>query len=192
MFCSNCGKKLDKNVKFCGNCGQQVNVSGENNLKYVTSPKIEIKSGNKETSLILGIICLISSVFLNVLCYIPGIISLVYASRYKKESGKFGVGFGLSLAGMIISLLFSNYEDVEENKLKTYEIVQELSRRFQIELGTLSCEELLKKANLEIEKGGNPESRTDEYYKKRPCAKIVYNAAKILNEFLIEKEIIKE
>ncbi len=119
--------------------------------------------------------------------------------QLKKISLPFGGGIGRlrltcgAFSGMliIISLLFANYEDVEENKIKTYEIVQELSRRFTLKLNTLSCEELLKQANLEIEKGGNPEARTNEYYKKRPCGKIVYTAAEILNDYLVEKEIIK-
>ena len=118
----------------------------------------------------------------------------------KKISLPFGGGIGRlrltcgAFSGMlmVISLLFSNYEDIEENKIKTYEIVQELSKRFTEQLGTLSCEQLLIKANLEIEKGGHPESRTDEYYKKRPCAKIVYTSAKILKDYLIEMKVIKE
>ena len=62
-------------------------------------------NGNQETSLVLGIICLVSSFFANVLCFIPGIISIIYAKKYKKESGKLGVGFGLSLGGMIFSFI---------------------------------------------------------------------------------------
>ena len=92
---------------------------------------------------------------------------------------------------MITSLLFSNYEDVEENKLKTYEVVRELASRFEKELGTISCKELLEKVNIIPEIGGNPAKRTDEYYKKRPCGKIVYIASKILEDYLIEKNIIK-
>ena len=93
MYCSNCGSQNDKTSKFCYTCGAQLlnnNVQNNNN-------------GNQETSLILGIICLVSSFFLNIICFIPGIISIVYAKKYKKESGKLGAGFGLSLGGMIFS-----------------------------------------------------------------------------------------
>jgi len=93
---------------------------------------------------------------------------------------------------MIISLLFSNYEDIEENKLKTYEIVRELASRFEEKLGTISCKELLEKVDIIVQIGGNPEKRTEEYYKTRPCAKVVYEASKILEEYLIEKEIIND
>ena len=91
---------------------------------------------------------------------------------------------------MVVSLLFSNYEDVEENKIKTYEIVQELSKRFEEVHTTLSCEKILELAQIDIQIGGSPEARTDEYYKKRPCGKIVYQAAEILEKYLIEKNVI--
>ena len=119
--------------------------------------------------------------------------------QLKKISLPFGGGIGRlrltcgAYSGiiMITSLLFSNYEDVEENKLKTYEVVRELASRFEKELGTISCKELLEKVNIIPEIGGNPEKRTDEYYKNRPCGKIVYIASKILEDYLIEKNIIK-
>ena len=97
MYCSNCGKERKDNASFCYNCGNKL----EDN-KTVTN---EVKSGNQETSLILGIICLVSSFIVNILCFIPGIISIIYAKKYKKESGKLGVGFGLSIGGMIYSLV---------------------------------------------------------------------------------------
>ncbi len=39
--------------------------------------------------------------------------------------------------------------------------------------------------------GGKPEERTKEYYDNRPCAVIVYNTAKILEDYLIAHSIIK-
>ena len=120
--------------------------------------------------------------------------------QLKKLSLPFGGGIGRlrltcgAFSGMIMvaSLLFSNYEDVEENKIKTYEIVQELARRFEAVHTTLNCAKLLELANLEVQYGGAPEFRNDEYYKKRPCGKIVYQAAEILEKYLIEKKIINQ
>ena len=97
MYCSNCGKERKDNASFCYNCGNQFDENVE--------VKKEIKSGNQETSLVLGIICLVSSFIVNILCFIPGIMSIIYAKKYKKESGKLGVGFGLSIGGMIYSLI---------------------------------------------------------------------------------------
>lgn len=96
MFCSNCGKENNKDSRYCFNCGNKLEIY---------KIKEDKKSGNQETSLILGIICLVSSFFLNIICFIPGIISIVYAKKYKKESGKLGVGFGLSIGGMIFSFI---------------------------------------------------------------------------------------
>lgn len=100
MYCSNCGKENSNGGNFCSYCGYRVNVQDNQNVNSVLK-----SDGNKETSLVLGIICLVSSFFINVLCFIPGIISIVYAKKYKKESGKLGVGFGLSLGGMIFSFI---------------------------------------------------------------------------------------
>lgn len=96
MYCSNCGTENNKDNNYCINCGNSLNIQNNNSTN---------SNGNKETSLVLGIICLISSFFINILCFIPGIISIVYAKKYKKESGKLGVGFGLSLGGMIFSFI---------------------------------------------------------------------------------------
>lgn len=90
MICPKCNVE-NANNNYCYNCGASLC-----NLK---------KSSYKDISLILGIICLFSSFILNIICIIPGIISIVYAVKHKKESGKLGVGFGLSLAGIIFSIL---------------------------------------------------------------------------------------
>ena len=122
----------------------------------------------------------------------------IETEQLKKISLPFGGGIGRlrltcgAYSGMlmVISLLFSNYEDVEENKIKTYEIVQELAKRFEQANQTLSCEGLLEIAKIEVEKSGNPEHRTEEYYKKRPCGNLVYSAASILEQYLIEKKVL--
>lgn len=94
MYCSKCGVENKNSNKYCYNCGNKLNIKN-----CVTS------SGYKETSLVLGVMCLISSVFLSIIGFIPGIISLVYGNKYKKESGSYGTGFVLSVIGMIIGIL---------------------------------------------------------------------------------------
>lgn len=91
---------------------------------------------------------------------------------------------------LIIGLVFSSNEINDDNKLYIYSIVQELVKRFMDEKETINCKELLEKAKLEVEIGGAAEKRTEEYYKKRPCGKIVYTATKILEDYLKEKSII--
>lgn len=122
----------------------------------------------------------------------------VSEDEMKKLTLPFGGGLGrlrltcggVSGMAVIIGLLFSDEENSPENKKKVYAITQELSNRFKGENGSLICADLLTGANLQVSVGGEAEKRTDEYYKKRPCAEIVYTAAKILEEYLTEKGII--
>ena len=88
---------------------------------------------------------------------------------------------------LIVGLIFSDSEPSEENKLAIYERVRTLIEKFVLEKKTINCKELLENSALEVEVGGKPESRTDEYYKKRPCGKIVYLAAEILEKYLKEE-----
>ena len=98
-----------------------------------------------------------------------------------------GAVTGMSL---IVGLLFSKDENTQENKKNTYAIMQELARRFKEEKQTLNCKELLVNAGVNLEVGGAPADRTTQYYHHRPCEEIVYIAARILEEYLIEKNII--
>ena len=96
----------------------------------------------------------------------------------------------ISGVALIVGLLFSSAEKSEENKLYVYSVIQELVKRFEEVRETINCKELLEKASLEVEIAGKPEARTQEYYHKRPCGKIVYDAAKVLEDYLCEKGII--
>ena len=108
----------------------------------------------------------------------------------------FGGGLGRlrltcgAVSGMaiVIGLFFSEAENTPENKKKTYAIVQELCGKFQEENGSLICADLLSGANLKVAVGGEAEVRTETYYKKRPCAEIVYSAAHIIEEYLKKME----
>lgn len=102
----------------------------------------------------------------------------------------FGGGFGRlrlvcgAISGMtaIAGLKYSSSD--AKNKMEMYEIERELCARFEKEMGSLICEDLLSGANLNVTAGGAPEERTNEYYKKRPCSEIVYLATKILDDYL--------
>ena len=110
----------------------------------------------------------------------------------------FGGGLGrlrltcgaISGMAMIIGALFTN--DKPENKMEVYSITQQLALEFEKEYGTIICKDLLEIAHLKVEIAGKPEERNDQYYAKRPCARIVYVAADILEKYLIDRGIIKE
>ena len=67
---------------------------------------------------------------------------------------------------------------------KVYQRTRELLAKFEEENGSLVCRELL--GILGREKAARPSERTPEYYKKRPCAKFVACAARIVEEELLQ------
>lgn len=70
-----------------------------------------------------------------------------------------------------------------EGKAANYALVQELAAEFKRRNGSLNCAELLglkKKAPI----SSLPEERTAHYYAKRPCSKMVEEAARIWVEYL--------
>lgn len=118
--------------------------------------------------------------------------------QVKKATLGFGGGFGRlrlvcgAVCGMTMmaGLILSKDENTIDNKLNTYAVIRELCEKFSKETGSVICAELLAAANLQVQVGGNPEKRSAEYYKKRPCDELVHLAAEILENYLIEKEII--
>ena len=74
-----------------------------------------------------------------------------------------------------------------EGKEANYLLVQALAEEFRKRNGSIVCAELLgldKKAPTPA----TPEARTTEYYKKRPCVKMVEEATRIWGEYLENKE----
>ena len=74
----------------------------------------------------------------------------------------------------------------KEHRPQTYARVQEIHRRFIEVNGTVSCAELLGRAG--VPEDPNPEERTPEYYRKRPCERIIRSACKIIDEMLAERD----
>ena len=72
----------------------------------------------------------------------------------------------------------SNREGKEEN----YKTVQMLAREFERRNGSLTCAELLG-LSKQAPTPPTPEERTAEYFKKRPCVKMVEEAARIWEEY---------
>ena len=86
---------------------------------------------------------------------------------------------------------YKNSFNDAKNKIEVYEIERELCSRFEKEMGSLICADLLSGADLKVSVGGTPEERTEEYYKKRPCPDIIADAADILEEYLREQGKLK-
>ena len=73
-----------------------------------------------------------------------------------------------------------------DGKEANYVLVQQLAEEFKKRNGSITCAELLG-----LEKSAptptTPEARTPEYYKTRPCSKMVEEAARIWEEYLANK-----
>ena len=112
-----------------------------------------------------------------------------------KMSSSFGGGMGRlrevcgAVTGMfMVAGMLYGYSDPEDNASKTehYKLIQEFADKFKQENGSIICRELLG-----LGEGADkpvPELRTQEYYKKRPCAELVGCAAKIMEEYIKSKE----
>lgn len=109
-------------------------------------------------------------------------------------SSSFGGGMGrlrevcgtVSAMFIIIGLLYG-YDAPGDLTAKTahYSRVQELAKRFEAQNGSIVCRELL---GLNVKREVPvPEARTAEYYKKRPCVRLVGMAAQILDEYIGEQ-----
>lgn len=107
-----------------------------------------------------------------------------------RVSSSFGGGFGrlreicgaVSAMGIVSGLLkgcdFSK-EGIDA-KAKHYALIQKLAGEFSRINGSIVCRELLG-AKLALT-DPQPDARTPEYYKSRPCAKLVGDAAEILEK----------
>ena len=70
-----------------------------------------------------------------------------------------------------------------DGKAANYAWVQELAEEFKQRNGALRCADLLGLSKKEPVVS-TPEARTDQYYAKRPCVKMVEEAARIWCEYL--------
>lgn len=109
-----------------------------------------------------------------------------------KFASAFGGGMGRlrevcgAVSGMFMILsIKEGYTSptAKEEKTELYKRVQELATEFKAKNnGTILCRELLK--NVATTKNHIPEERTEKYYKERPCAKFVGDAAEIMENYL--------
>ena len=106
-----------------------------------------------------------------------------------KMVSAFGGGMGRmrEVCGAVSGMLFvlsalygydTPGDDVSKKRL--YSEVQELASRFRAENGSIICREILKNPPSDPA----PSPRTAQYYAERPCARMVYLAAKILEDHI--------
>jgi C_GCAxxG_C_C family probable redox protein len=113
-----------------------------------------------------------------------------------KISSSFGGGMGRlrevcgAVSGMfMVAGMKYGYTDPKDSlsKAEHYKRIQQLANLFKERNKSLICRELLGLTTQT--EGYVPEARTIEYYKKRPCADIVGDAAEIMYEFIIANKM---
>ena len=106
-------------------------------------------------------------------------------------ASSFGGGMGRmrevcgAVSGMLmVAGLLYGYDGPESGDPKKahYALVQELAGKFRENVGSIVCREILKNPPSDPA----PTPRTEEFYKLRPCARMVYLAGNILDEYLAE------
>ena len=105
----------------------------------------------------------------------------------KKAVIGFGGGIGRqrltcgAVSGMVTALGLALSDG--ENKGEIYALVREACEKFKNETGSIICGELLSGVKRD-DSSPEPESRTEAYYKKRPCALLCALAGDIAQEII--------
>ena len=115
------------------------------------------------------------------------------ADQAARLSCAFGGGIGRlrevcgAVSGMML-VLDSLYGYAEPGndalKMAHYKIVQSLANSFREQAGSIVCREIL--CNPPSDPAPTP--RTAEFYRTRPCARLVALAADILDQYIAERE----
>ena len=104
-----------------------------------------------------------------------------------KMASSFGGGMGRmrevcgAVSGMLmVAGLLYGYDTPGDDVQKKahYALVQELAGQFRQQIGSIVCREILKNPPSDP----NPSPSTAEYYKTRPCARMVQLAGQILDD----------
>lgn len=133
-------------------------------------------------------------------------VTLAFADWYDvpeglmaRMSASFGGGIGrmretcgtASGMFMLAGLEIATEQPDQAVKARNYKAVQRLAEMFREQTGSLICRELLRGYVKEVSSDPTPEARTDEYYKKRPCVRMVELAIRTYMRFL-ENDTIEE
>lgn len=110
-------------------------------------------------------------------------------------ASSFGGGMGRmrevcgAVSGMFMAVgILYGYDDPSATSEKTthYARIQELAKRFKERNTSIICRDILGK--IAADKSFIPQERNEKYYSTRPCAKMVYDAAEILEQYIAEQE----
>ena len=93
-----------------------------------------------------------------------------------------------AVTGMfLVAGMLMGYDDPADydGKKAHYARIRQLAEQFRQKHDTLVCRELLRSLPEKLQK--DPQPRTEQYYKVRPCVRFVETAAELLDEMLQEQ-----
>lgn len=118
-------------------------------------------------------------------------LSLSEATRLASSFGG-GMGGLRETCGAVTSMflvagMLMGYDDPADydGKKAHYAHIRQLAEQFRQKHDTLVCRELLRSLPEKLQK--DPQPRTEQYYKVRPCVRFVETAAELLDEMLQEQ-----
>ena len=114
--------------------------------------------------------------------------ALKLSSSFGGGMGKLREVCGAVTGAFAVAGVLWGYSDVNDNKAKSehYALIRRIAEEFKAVHGTYICNYLLKGiANTDSK---DPQPRTEEYYKVRPCVRFVSTACEILDKILAEKQ----
>jgi len=125
-------------------------------------------------------------------------LAMKLSSSFGGGMGKLREVCGAVSAMFMIAGMLKGYSTPETGEIKAehYKLIQDLAKKFREENGSIICRELLNQTSSPSplgEGGGEglpsyvPSQRTEEYYKTRPCSMLVFSAAKIIEEELLQE-----
>ena len=111
-----------------------------------------------------------------------------------KLASSFGGGMGRmrevcgAVSGMfMVAGILYGYDscDDDETKQAHYARIQELAASFREQVGSIICRDILKNPPSDPA----PTPRTAEYYAQRPCARMVYLATQIMEDYITKHPV---
>ena len=110
-----------------------------------------------------------------------GITRAVYQPKYRSGQTVANVLINSVIGTGPAGAIYGYDANSEESaKKEHYTLVQALANQFKEEVGSIICRDILKNPPSDP----NPTPRTEQFYKDRPCARMVATAARIMEEFI--------
>ncbi len=113
--------------------------------------------------------------------------SATMASSFGGGMGRMREVCGAVSGMLLVAGILYGYKGNEGDEAKKahYALVQNLAGQFREKVGSIVCREILKNPPSDPV----PSPRTEEYYKMRPCTRMVFLAAQILDDYLLEHPV---